>query len=141
MVLRHTLAPSPELKRGDEAMAEAPCRTRGLATKEATFAALAPECKYDEAITRAILARTVESWHDFRYLCGTENQLNELVLANAEEPGKNAVQKARLRRAWRGVRSSLAARAALQPAADEEMAKELASRNIKVEELASRNIH
>ena len=122
-------------------MAEAPCRTRGLAAKEATFAALAQECKCDEAITRAILARAIESRHDFRYLCSTENQLNELVLANAEEPGKNAVQKARLRRAWHGVRPSLAANAAMHPDADEDMAKELASRNIKVEELASRDIH
>ena len=105
-----TLAPSPELTPGDEAMAEAPCRTRGLATKEATFAALAQECKCDEAITSAILARTVESRHDFRYLCSTKNQLNELALANAEEPGKSAVQKARLRKAWHGVRSSFGCR-------------------------------
>ena len=78
-------------------MAEALFRTKDLDTKEATFAALAQEYKYGESIAKAILATTVESLH--RYISGTENQLDELILANAGEPGEKAVQKARLRRA------------------------------------------
>ena len=114
-----------------EAVQEPPCKTRDLASPKETFAALAKEYNFEDQLADAIVTAGCANLHDFRYLATKEEQLQTLVFDLAGDPGKVAVQKARCRRAWHGVKAALAGRAKLLPAVEEDLDQILPSEDLE----------
>ena len=110
---------------------EQPSKTRDLATPTETFAALADEYSFDQTLAKALVTSGCASLHDFRYLVSKEDDLKTAWFDLAGDPGKKAVEKARGRRAWHGVRSALAGRAKLLPAAEEDLDQLLPSEDLE----------
>jgi hypothetical protein len=101
---------------------EKPCSTKDLTSAEDTFIAPAVEYDFDVGIAKTI-ATTLQckSLRDFRFLCCTEGEIKEVILARAGDPGKLPVQAARVRRAWWGVVAAIQSQSSSQQLPGEDL--------------------
>ena len=76
-------------------------------SKEATFAALAPDFKLDDKVRTLFLNGPMENLEDLRFYFADEKEIDAFVAAERSLEGPaQRIQIARVRRAWAAVRQN-----------------------------------